>query len=387
MINDFHLVDSGWSTVLDDAVKLGHSKLRVVCPFIKKSAAERLLKYGNVIHIQVITRFNLDEFCDGVSDTAALRLLMKRGAQIRGVRNLHAKLYLFGESRVVVTSANLTEAALLRNHEFGFVAGELGIITNCSEYFENLWLKAGNNLTVKQLDEWDKKIEAYLAGGAKASDGKRLGDEGVKAGATIPPVVTPPRIAEAHQAFVKFFGISSDRASLDLPMIEEVKRAGCHWACTYPKGKRPRQVQDGAIMYMARLVKDPNDIIIFGRAVAMKHIPGRDDATDAEKGFRNFKNTWPHYIRVHHAEFIAGKMDNGISLNKLMENLQANSFSSTKRNVAKGKGNIDPRKAYRQQAAVELTSEGFIWLNDKLEEAFTRYGRIAETELEQLDWP
>jgi hypothetical protein len=56
-------------------------------------------------------------------------------------------------------------------------------------------------------------------------------------------------------------------------------------------------------------------------------------------------------------------------------------------NAAKGKGNMDPRKAYMQQAAVELTSEGFALLNDKLEEAFTRYGRIAETELEQLDWP
>ena len=30
------------------------------------------------------------------------------GAQIRGVRHLHAKLYLLGASRAIVTSANLT---------------------------------------------------------------------------------------------------------------------------------------------------------------------------------------------------------------------------------------------------------------------------------------
>lgn len=387
MSSDFQLIDSDWRNVFKDAIKLGHPKLRIVCPFIKKSVAKLLLKNGNITHIQVITRFSLADFSDGVSDTSALRLLLEKGAQIRGVRNLHSKLYLFGENRAVVTSANLTEAALLRNHEFGFVAGDPGIITNCSDYFENLWLKAGNNLAVKKLDEWDKKIEDYLASGARASQRDKLGDEGVKADDAIAPVITPPRVAEASQAFVKFFGISSDRASLDLPIIKEVERAGCHWACTYPHGKRPRQVQDGAIMFMARLVKDPNDIIIFGRAVAMKHLPGRDDANAKDISIRKFKKDWPHYVRVHHAEFIAGMMDNGISLNQLMEALQSNSFCATKRNVAKGKGNFEPKRAYMQQAAVELASEGFAWLNDKLEEAFARYGRIAETELEQLDWP
>ena len=35
-------------------------------------------------------------------------------ARVRGVRNLHAKLYIFGESRAIITSCNLTEAALTR---------------------------------------------------------------------------------------------------------------------------------------------------------------------------------------------------------------------------------------------------------------------------------
>ena len=137
MNSDFQLIDSGWSNVFKDAIKLGHPMLRIVCPFIKKPVAELLLKHGHLKHIQVITRFSLADFSDGVSDTSALRLLLEKGAQILRVKNLHSKLYLFGENRAVVTSANLTEAALLRNHEFGFVAGDSGIITNCSEYFEN----------------------------------------------------------------------------------------------------------------------------------------------------------------------------------------------------------------------------------------------------------
>jgi len=55
--------------------------------------------------------------------------------------------------------------------------------------------------------------------------------------------------------------------------------------------------------------------------------------------------------------------------------------------AAKGQGNTDPRRAYRQQAAVELTSQGADWLTTQLETAFARHGRIAPTQLAGLDWP
>src|SRR5262249_7555418 len=131
----FRLVDSGWQNVLAEALLAHHTELRVVCPFIKRRAAERLLAHGKPSTIRVITRFNLRDFYEGVSDTAAIRLLLEAGASIRGVRHLHAKVYLFDANRVVVTSANLTEAALTRNQEFGFVADEAAIIVTCADYF------------------------------------------------------------------------------------------------------------------------------------------------------------------------------------------------------------------------------------------------------------
>ena len=116
----FRLVETDWGHVLDRAVATDCSELRIVCPFIKERTVRRLLAGGRPKSIQVITRFNLLDFAEGVSDTAALRLLLDKGAQIRGVRGLHAKLYLIGR-QAIVTSANLTQAALSRNHEFGFV--------------------------------------------------------------------------------------------------------------------------------------------------------------------------------------------------------------------------------------------------------------------------
>src|SRR5437016_11038765 len=132
------LVDSGWATELTNALRDDANKLRIICPFIKVSALDRLLSRG-LSSIQVITRFHLGDFAEGVSDIAALRKLLNAGANVRGVRNLHAKLYLFDESRAIVTSANLTEAAMNRNHEFGMIAEDKAVISACRAYFDDLW--------------------------------------------------------------------------------------------------------------------------------------------------------------------------------------------------------------------------------------------------------
>jgi hypothetical protein len=140
-------------------------------------------------------------------------------------------------------------------------------------------------------------------------------------------------------------------------------------------------------MFMGRLVKRPKDVLIFGRAVGLRHQPGRDDASGEDLILRDWKEMWPHYVRVHHGEFIAGPLANGVSLNELMDALGPDSFASTQRNARAGFGNTNPRAAFRQQAAVELTPQALEWLNEKLERAFEQHGRIPPDVLEDLDWP
>lgn len=384
----FQLVDSGWDKVIHDAAKSDRTELRVVCPFIKVRAAKRLLAGKRPETIQVITRFHPGDMCDGVSDTEALRLLLENGAKIRGVRNLHAKLYIFGDQRAIVTSANLTEAALLRNHEFGFVSSEPGIIARCREYFDQLWEKAGSDLDRVRLEEWERRIEAVQAAGCGYAASVNLGDEGADAGiTTVPVTVSEPRVADAPQSFVKFFGHSGDRAPRELPNLAAVDRSACHWACNYPTSKRPRSVEDGAVMFMARLTEKPNDITVFGRAIAMRHKKGRDEASEEELLRRPWKSKWRMYVRVHHPEFVAGTLANGISLNELMDTLGADSFVSTQRNARTGTGNTNPRYAFLQQPAVQLTKEAFAWLNEQLELAFLTHGKLPDADLAGLDWP
>ena len=380
------LVDAGWDEELSEAIRADSSEVRIVCPFIKKGALEHLLSHrpGNV---QVITRFNLADFAEGISDTAALRMLLDAGAGIRGIRNLHAKLYVFGTSRAIITSANLTRAALTRNQEFGMVADDEAVIGACRDYFDGLWRHAGADLSHEMLDSWEETVTRHCAAGGRPSRTRGLSDFGADSELSAKlPVSLPPVVADADQAFVKFLGEGHNRVPISCTTFEEIEETDCHWALPYPANRRPRGVKDGAVMFIARLTDEP-DIRIFGRAIAMKHDPDRDNASREDIARRSWKEKWPTYIRVHHADFVAGTMANGISLNELMETLGSDSFAPTQRNAARGAGNTDPRRAYMQQPAVELTSQGLSWLGERLQEAFAEHGKVPQDTLDELAWP
>lgn len=183
-------------------------------------------------------------------------------------------------------------------------------------------------------------------------------------------------VADASQAFVKFLGESDNRVPLGCPTVEEIERAGCQRVLAYPTSKRPRRVKDEALMYIARPTEQPNDIRIFGRAVGMAYIVGRDDASADDIARRDWREKWSRYIRVHQAEFVAGTMANGVSLNALMDELGADAFAATQRNAANQKGNTNPRRAYLQAADVELSAQGQDWLRDRLQAAFDAHGTV-----------
>ena len=378
------MVHGGWSKELAEALYADASELRIICPFIKVGALESLLSHRPA-NVQVITRFNLDDCAAGVSDIAALRKLLQIGAGVRGVRNLHAKLYLFGESRAVITSANLTEAALNLNHEFGVVAEDAETIEGCRAYFDDLWQRAGNDLQPAQVDAWEEAVTAARVG--LHDESVSLGDFGADVGVVEQAAIQRPTVAPgvAPQAFVKFLGESNNRVPLSFSTIKEIELAGCHSAVCYPARRRPRGVKDDAIIFTARLTSDPNDMRIFGRAIGRAYTDGSDDATPADIERRSWKAKWSRYIRVRNPEFVAGTMDNGVSLNELMDTHRANAFASTQRNAVRGVGNTNPRKACSSQAAVELSTESLLWLSERLQASFNAYGKIPQDTLDRLD--
>ena len=226
----FRLVDSGWASELLDGVRVSAGRLRIVCPFIKERALNRLLEL-HPKQVRVITRFNLAEFADGVSDIAALRNLLESGAVIRGIRNLHAKVYLFGARRAIVTSANLTEGGLSHNPEFGVVTSDPAAIQACRKYFDLLWRHAGDDLSLDQLLTWDREVTRYLASRHGLEVTSELNDYGVDAGFDEPLRGGSSNLfGEAPQAFVKLIGESHSRPPISLSTLEEIRDSCCEAA-------------------------------------------------------------------------------------------------------------------------------------------------------------
>lgn len=376
------LVGAGWDRELTEAISADSSEVRIICPFIKKGALECLLSH-QPDDIQVITRFNLADIAEGVSDIKALRMLLDADASVRGIQNLHAKLYLFGTSRAIITSANLTKAALTQNQEFGMVSYDGYVIAACRNYFDELWQRGSSaELSRDMLDCWAEKVTRYRLASGRPRRARELGDFGAKVGLESPPLALPVVVADADQAFVKFLGRSDKRGPVSQAIIKVIEHEGCHQVLAYPK--RPRSVKDDALMFMGRFTDEP-DIRIFGRAVGMKHHPGRDDASPEDIKRREWREKYSNYIRVYKAEFVAGTIAHGISLYELMDELGSDSFASTQRNAACGTGNTDPRRAYGQQPAVELSPQGISYLGKRLQAAFDAHGKIPQDMLDQID--
>ena len=218
----FRLVSEGWGTELENALRRDRSELRIVSPFIKHPALQRLLALRPE-RIRVVTRFDLEGFARSVSDVAALRTLLESGASVRGLRALHAKLYIFGDNVAVVTSANLTVAGLDTNPEFGIVTEDPAAVRRCRDYFDDLWHRARDDLRLDEVDRWTADLARYLATGADRAGSRFLPDYGVDVVRPAPSRVLAPSVfTDAEHATVKFHGRGEGKT--ESGFIEQCRR-------------------------------------------------------------------------------------------------------------------------------------------------------------------
>ena len=387
-------VEAGWESEMRSGIAAGHGKLRLACPFIKDSVIARLLDQAELDEITVVTRFCLPDFARGVSDIAALRTLLDAGADVHGVHGLHAKVFVFGDRRAAVTSANLTETGLARNVEFGCVSEDAAFVAACDAYIQTLHASTAI-VSYQQLDDWDDLVKACLRGRGRRDPIDALPDHGTVTTPASPPTSPAPPAprtaqdgwaAESRRAWIKFAGRGNYRAPLSDAIIDEIARSGAFMFCSYPKNSgRPRRVHDGDTMFLSRMTHSPNDMRIIGRAIAIEHDDDRDLGTSAEIADRPWLSEWPYLIRVHHCKFIDGQLTDGISLDDLMEALGPASFQSTWKRRQAGEEDVNPRASIMRKPDVRLSNQGFAWLTREFDEALARHGTIPEAELAELE--
>lgn len=121
-------------------------ELWVATPFLSRQGLDELLDelhLSTLKNTRWIVRWDAETALGGFTDGQALLKLLRDGAQVRHLANLHAKVYLRPRSALVAFgSANLTLAGLHSNEEivrFSTDAREVDAITG---YYEQWWSKA-----------------------------------------------------------------------------------------------------------------------------------------------------------------------------------------------------------------------------------------------------
>jgi hypothetical protein len=199
----------------------------------------------------------------GATKTEPLKKIVESGVQVRylpiGPR-MHAKIYVFGSSAAVVTSANLTHNAFGSNIEIGVeVTGTE--VSQLVHWFDRLWSTA-TPLTVEQLAKWQTSAkqlrQEYAALNKRASKALKLADDN-------------SIVAAALNSDVQFYLCNTDRVEgtpteTGYYLEEAMHNRGFAAAWTPFKNRQQmKEVQPGDIVLMyAKAV----GIIGIGRAVA-----------------------------------------------------------------------------------------------------------------------
>jgi len=135
------LISSPWRTTFDAFLKSVDASLLVAAPFIKLDEAERLasvLSEGRdlaEVSLTVLTDFRPDSVLNGALDIEALYLFNTRfeRSAVISVPRLHAKVYVADRRTAVITSANLTNAGLDQNMEYGVQLEGVDVVDRIAE--------------------------------------------------------------------------------------------------------------------------------------------------------------------------------------------------------------------------------------------------------------
>ncbi len=347
----------------------------IVSPFITDGIVKHLLDNFKGEQIQVITRYNLNEFRKGVSSLTAIERLLKNNAQIKGVKGLHSKLYLFDNKSVIITSANFTNGGFFNNKEFGIISNESNTITESHSYFNDLWKIDSNLLNNNKTNAWKAIIDNSKPAAEKR---KELPDFGTS---------YQKSIIQDRRYFIKFFGKGDNRLTLDNSVIDDLKGGCSHFALSFSRNKkdtRPRRYRNGDIVFMARMTKDPNDYLIFGRAITHVHHDQRDIASGEDIKHIPWLKNWPILVRVKEPKFIDSTFANCPKLKNLMNDLGYDSFASTKRKFDNGCININPKKTLMRKGDVILSASGAQWMELAFQKALKKEGQVNQNHIRKF---
>lgn len=117
------------------------SSFHLISPFIGINTAVMLagILAKKQINVVVITRFSSNDFYCGVSSLEGLKILLNAGCEIKAVKRLHTKLYIFDNQAFILGSSNFTDGGLISNIELNIlIQDDPDAVGHGVAYFEEI---------------------------------------------------------------------------------------------------------------------------------------------------------------------------------------------------------------------------------------------------------
>lgn len=361
----FSTVNNEWKKHFLDELKKC-KVVKIISPFIGENIVDQIISNKGDSEIQVITRYNLNDFRSGVSSLKALKKLVQSGCSVRGIKGLHSKVYLFDDKCTIVTSANLTNGGFFNNYEFGIKSYDFDIVDQSNTYFESLFSLDIDNLTIQKIEGWELMLI-----------NREIQEIHIPI-SPLPDFGTSPLFKKqsTRKYFIKFFGRGDTRFNPHFHTRNMLLDSNCHFAITFSKGGgRPRRYNTGDVVFLANMTHG-KDYSIFGRAIAMEHVEKRDVASEKDIEMVEWKRHYCYYIRITDPVFIDSELRYCPKMSKLIEDLSYESFKVSFDKYLKGENNINPKDALKRKADVELTEVSAQWIEDKFDFSVKEHGQI-----------
>ena len=92
----------------------------VSSPYVGSYLSKIVSDLDSKVALTLLTRTTLADFASNASDLDAVRDVASRAGGVLSLSSLHAKVYVVGKKRALITSANSTFSGMHRNRECGF---------------------------------------------------------------------------------------------------------------------------------------------------------------------------------------------------------------------------------------------------------------------------
>jgi hypothetical protein len=122
-------IQNPWENKLLELVSNVEDELFISCPFIKEDIIKNILAHLKEKKLKILLKTNIFDISKNFCDLECLYLLNSHNTEVRTIKNLHAKLFIFDNEKAIVTSSNLTKAGLNFNVEFGFLVEDKDLIS------------------------------------------------------------------------------------------------------------------------------------------------------------------------------------------------------------------------------------------------------------------